>query len=208
MSDKAVTLPIKDGRDQGLYVLGLQGMGKSSLLLDLIKQDIDAGRGVCVLDPHGDLALGALALVPEHRTAETLFLDMTDQEHPFGFDLFTGGKPEAAGKRVGSILKKIWGDSSWGARMEDILRNLGYAFAEVGGLALPDAIPMLTVAAFRRRVVEKVRNPIVKSFWQEFESWNASTKSTAIGPVRSSGGRSSLFVSTVDSPRRAPSWAP
>src|SRR4051812_8687456 len=95
-TDFATNTPIRlplVSRMQGLYVLGKAGMGKTNFLLSLIRQDIEAGYGVCVLAPHGDLFIDALACGPLRREADVLLLDLQDTAYPFAFDLFAGVEP-------------------------------------------------------------------------------------------------------------------
>ena len=117
LTNEPIRLPLTS-RMQGLYVLGKQGMGKTNFLLTLIKQDLEAGYGVCVLDPHGDLTVDVLALMPAHREQDVILLDMQDTKHPFAFDPLAGvdpANPESLAngvERVTGIFKKVWGDTS------------------------------------------------------------------------------------------------
>src|SRR5947207_3159401 len=82
-----VYLP-KSARTKGLYIIGLQGMGKSGLMENLIMQDIDQQIGVCVLDPKRDLIDHVLARVPANREKDVILLDIADEDYPFGLNLF------------------------------------------------------------------------------------------------------------------------
>ena len=185
-NNEHVRVPVINGRDQGLYILGKNGMGKSNFLLNLILQDIQHFRGVLVLDPHGKLFLDVLSQTSPHRADDVVLLDMQDPDRLFCLDLFSTGstKPSAAAERVVAVFKKAWGDSGWGPRLEDILRNLAIAFVDVGGLGLPDAVTMLTDESFRQRVVKQITNPVVADFWNnEFNKWSQASRLQAIGPV-------------------------
>src|SRR5947207_2476505 len=84
---EVVTLS-NEARRQGLYVIGRNGTGKTTLLLSLIVQDMRAGLGLCVLDPHGDLTRDILARVPEEREQDVILLNPLDADYPFGLNLF------------------------------------------------------------------------------------------------------------------------
>jgi hypothetical protein len=125
----------KTSRLQGLYILGIQGTGKSGLIENLIIQDIKQGIGVGLLDPHGDLTQAVLSRLPskrfvdgvEHKTEkDVIYLDLAEYRYPFGINLFTCADPsdpgavsEAASK-VMHIFKKLWGkggivvEDAWG----------------------------------------------------------------------------------------------
>jgi DNA helicase HerA-like ATPase len=77
-----------------LHVVGQTGAGKSTLFANLIAQDLAAGRGVGLLDPHGSLALGALGSVPSRRAHEVVYLDPADMERPIGFNVLDGVQPD------------------------------------------------------------------------------------------------------------------
>jgi late competence protein required for DNA uptake (superfamily II DNA/RNA helicase) len=77
-----------EGRRQGTYILGINGTGKSNLLLDVALQDIAAGDGLCLMDPHGDLIEAVLERVPKHRINDVIHFDPADMEYPFGINMF------------------------------------------------------------------------------------------------------------------------
>lgn len=130
MSGGEITLPLLR-RLQATYVLGKNGTGKTSLLLSWIKQDLEAGRGFCVLDPHGDLVLDTLALLPERRVDQVVFLDLKDEEYVFRFNLFDCPDPKnpmavaRTTELVTAVFKRVWGEAI-GPRSQDLLENLVY----------------------------------------------------------------------------------
>jgi late competence protein required for DNA uptake (superfamily II DNA/RNA helicase) len=77
---------VQSARRQGLYIIGVNGTGKSTLIANLIHQDMVQGLGVCLLDPHGDLTLDVLGRVPEERLADVILLDLLDSRYPFGLN--------------------------------------------------------------------------------------------------------------------------
>jgi DNA helicase HerA-like ATPase len=114
-----------DERRRHLYVVGQTGTGKSTLLLNLIAQDLAAGEGVALLDPHGDLAEAVLAHVPRTRTNDLVYINPTDIERPIGFNPLSRVphdlKPIVADGVV-SAFRHVWPES-WGPRLDYILTN-------------------------------------------------------------------------------------
>lgn len=168
-------------RAQGLSIIGLPGTGKTSLILRLVMHDIERNRGVCVLDPHGDLVNDVLNSLPQDRQNDLVLLDPADFERPFGLNLFSPGvrrdaimKARVAGGFV-DLFRKLWGNegsegTSWGPRVEQTLRNIAYVFLENSDYTLAEVPTFLTNSVFRSRLLENVNNIQVKSFWTRFDS--------------------------------------
>src|ERR1700722_13266326 len=116
-------------RRRHLYVIGQTGTGKSTLLLNLIRQDLKSDQGLALLDPHGDLAEAVLMHIPKHRTNELVYLNPADVERPIGFNPLSAVpedlKPIVADGVV-SAFRHVWPDS-WGPRLDYILPNAGRA---------------------------------------------------------------------------------
>src|SRR3989441_5681849 len=104
--------------------LGKTGTGKSTLLFNLMVQDLDCGRGFMLIDPHGDLVEGIVDMVPKRRIADTLYFNPGDTEHPVAFNVLElmGLPPELVASGIVGALKKTWPEF-WGPRMEDLLRS-------------------------------------------------------------------------------------
>jgi len=111
-------------RGQHVYCVGKTGTGKSTLLPNLILQDLYAGHGVGLVDPHGDLAQDVLDHYPRSRADDLVYFDPADRDFPIALDLLRGGHREGdahlVASSVVSALKSIWRDS-WGARLEYLL---------------------------------------------------------------------------------------
>ena len=172
-----------DDRRRHLYVVGSTGAGKSTLLLNLIHQDMLAGRGLTVFDVHGDLATAVIDRVPKHRTNDAIVFDASaEQVVPFNplacsdpkrIDQVTSG--------VVSAFKKLY--DSWGPRLENLLRYAVFVAVEQQGTFL-DMLRLLTDKAFRDTIVAKVSDEVVRSFWQiEFATWNAQYRTEAVSSV-------------------------
>lgn len=180
-------------RRRHLYVVGQTGTGKSTLLLNLLRQDIEHGEGVMLLDPHGDLALTATDLIPRSRRNDVIYLDPSDRERPIGFNLLSSVpdylKPVAADGVV-SAFRHVWPDS-WGPRLEYILLNAVRALLDVPGGTLLMLPKLLTDDRFRETIVLRhVSDPFVRMFWlQEYAGYNEKFRSEAIAPIQNKIGK-------------------
>lgn len=173
------------------YVIGKTGTGKSTLLETLIRQDMAAGRGLALLDPHGDLVERVLAAVPPSRRPDLIYFDATDAEHPFAFNplenVSRSKRPLAASGML-SVFKAIWADS-WGPRLEHILRNALLALMDQPEASLADMTRLLEDREFRRGVAERVRSPVVRDFWiVEYEGYPERLRAEAIAPLQNKVG--------------------
>ena len=175
-----------DDRRRHLYVVGKTGMGKSTLLLNMLVDDIQSRRGVCLVDPHGDLSEALLELIPKHRTNDVILFDAADREHPVAFNPLSCRDPmqrPLVADGVLTVLKRQFGEF-FGPRMEDILRNSLLALLESPGSTLVSLQRLLTDAGFRKTITGRVTDPAVRHFWlSTFASWNARYRVEAIAPV-------------------------
>jgi hypothetical protein len=168
-----VRLPEID-RDRHLYVIGATGCGKSTVLLNLIRQDMDAGHGVCVIDPHGDLFAGCLNAVPPHRAHQVVMIDVGDYNRAAGLNLLEAGGPHAALQRsfIANELMKIFD------RLYDLRITGGPMFEQYArgalGLLMDSEIPGLTLcevpavfedADIRENLIHRCTSESVKRFW-------------------------------------------
>jgi len=173
-------------RRQHVYIVGKTGTGKTTLLRNMILQDIEAGRGVGVIDPHGELAEEVLDHIPPRRTDDVVYFNPADLEHPIGFNLLTSLSPERrhlAASGVVGIFKSIWRDS-WGPRLEYVLYATIAALLECENVSLLGVQRMLTDQRYREWVVRQVRDPVVQMFWvREFESWDDRFLNEVIAPM-------------------------
>lgn len=179
-------------RRRHMYVIGKTGMGKSTLLENMIFADIQAGRGVAVVDPHGDLAEAVLNFVPSRRTNDVVIFDPSDREWPVAFNMLENIDPSlntiVASGLVG-IFKKIYANS-WGPRLEHILRNTILSLLEYPNTTMLGIPRILQDSDFRRKVIRKIEDPLVKSFWiHEFEAMEPRQKIEAISPILNKVGQ-------------------
>lgn len=175
----------QEDRRRHVYVVGKTGMGKTVLLENLIRSDIDAGHGVAVLDPHGDLFERLLDCIPASRTNDVIVFDPADPEYAVAFNPLDCQHPEKrdqVASGVVSALKKLY--DSWGPRLEDTLRNAVYAAIEQLG-TLPTIMRILSDPAYRARTLPFLDDPIARAFWQlEFETWNDRYRTEAVAAIQ------------------------
>jgi hypothetical protein len=168
-----------------LHALGPTGSGKSTLLLNLITQDISAGRAVVVIEPKGDLIADVLERIPSTRIADVVLLDPADTGRPVGLNpLALGGRsPELVADQTLGLLHSLYA-AHWGPRTHDILGASLLTLARTPGMSLAALPLLLTDAGFRRRVVSVVSDPIgLSPFWSGFEAWSEAERAAAIAPV-------------------------
>jgi DNA helicase HerA-like ATPase len=174
-----------------IYAIGKTGVGKSTLLEVLARQDIEAGRGFALVDPHGDLA-ERVRLAAEPRLGDRLiYLDAADLTQPFGFNPLRrvrDDKIPLAASGLLDTLRKLWPDA-WGVRMEHVLRNSLYTLLERDLSALPDILRLYAEREFRRSAVARVRNDVVRRFWtDEFEKYPDRLRAEVVAPIQNKIG--------------------
>lgn len=178
----AVTLSLEQ-RVRHMHVIGGTGTGKTNFLFNLIQQDIEAGNGIGVLDPHGDLVDRILGAIPEHRINDVVLLDASDETHSVGFNILTA-KADFEKTLLASDLVSVFQrlSTSWGDQMGIVLRNAILAFLESSeGGTLADLQRFLLEQDFRARFLATVEDPDVVYYWKKGFPLLSGTKS--IGPV-------------------------
>ncbi len=184
--DARVTLA-RDDRRRHMHVIGKTGTGKSTLLYSLMLQDLEAGRGFALLDPHGDLAQAVIDSVPLERTNDVLYLNPADLAFPVGFNPFDSVPPDSrplATAHIVAAFKHIWSDF-WGPRLEQILRNSVALLLDTPGSTLLGLSRLLVDEVYRARLLANCRNPMVRAFWtQQITEWTNGYLSEALSPVQ------------------------
>ncbi len=182
----------KKDRRYHMYAVGKTGMGKSTMLLNLIRQDIENGEGLALLDPHGDLAEKVFELVPEERKKDLVYLDVARRDNPLVFNPLQISDPAKASLVVSSLMsvfKKIWGDC-WGPRMEYILRNGLTTLAEFPKATLVDLQRLFSDKKYRGLILEHVENKQIQAFWEkEFSAYTPRMQQEAISPIQNKIGQ-------------------
>ncbi len=182
----------RDDRRRHMYLIGKTGMGKSTVLENMIIEDIRAGHGVAVVDPHGDLAEKVIEYIPSYRINDVIYFNPADIEYPIAFNVVEQVEPHlrhlVASGLIG-VFQKLWADS-WGPRLEYILRNAILAILDYPGSTLLAVTRILSDKAFRKKVIEKVKDPVVKSFWvNEFAGYADKFAAEAVSPIQNKVGQ-------------------
>lgn len=174
-----------------MYIIGKTGTGKSTLLRTLAEQDILAGRGFCLIDPHGDMAEQVAEAAALAGRKDIIYWNVPDPACPYGYNPLRHVRPDKIPLAASGILeafKKLWEDA-WGVRMEHILRHALYALLEVREATLPDILRLLTDDAYRRCVAGQLTNDQVRAFWQvEYPQYAVRYRADGIGPIQNKVG--------------------
>ena len=182
----------QDDRRRHMYLIGKTGMGKSVLQENMIINDILSGKGLAVVDPHGDLVEKVIKYIPSHRINDVIYFNPADINYPIAFNVVEKVEPEyrhlVASGLIG-IFQKLWADS-WGPRLEYILRNAILAILDYPESTLMGVTRMLSDKIFRKKVVEKIQDPVVKAFWvNEFAGYADKFASEAVSPIQNKVGQ-------------------
>ena len=156
-------------RTKHVYVIGKTGMGKSTMLENMLVQDIRNGEGLAFIDPHGASAEKILDYIPEERVDDVLYFAPFDLENPVAFNVMEDvgyDKRHLVVNGLMSAFKKIWVDA-WSSRMEYILTNTLLALLEYPDATMLGINKMYTDKVFRKKVVDNVKDPLVRAFWTE-----------------------------------------
>jgi hypothetical protein len=181
-------------RRRHAYVLGKTGTGKSTLLKNMIMGDIYDGKGVGVIDPHGDLIDDILSLIPEHRLDDVVLLDPSDVSYPVGLNVIKlkeGEERDIVADGIVEIFKKFFGDS-WGPRLQYILANSISTLLQVQNVSLLGVTRMLEDENYRKFILKQVDDPILKKYWEgEYNNMakNPRLLTEALSPIQNKVGR-------------------
>ena len=181
-----------DDRRKHFYVIGKTGMGKTAMMQNMAIQDIQEGRGTCFIDPHGEAAERLLDFVPSERINDVIYFDPGDINYPIAFNVMEKVDVEhrhlVASGLLG-VFKKIWPDV-WSARMEYILNNSMLALLEYPGSTLLGINRMLGDSDYREKVVGKITDPVIKSFWlKEFARYSQRYEVEATAAIQNKIGQ-------------------
>jgi hypothetical protein len=166
------TVPVfltADQRVRHTHIIGSSGTGKSSLLLNLIRQDIENGDGVAVLDPHGDLIDQILTIIPEDRIEDVVLVNPSDVEYPIGFNILQAHsetEKNLLASDLVSVFRRL--STSWGDQMDTVLQNAILVFLESSrGGTLADLRRFLLEPPFRTEFLSTVQDPELIYYWQK-----------------------------------------
>lgn len=186
----------REDRKRHLYVVGKSGSGKSKLLELLIKEDLEAGKGVGVLDPHGDLVDNIMQFIPKDRINDVIYFDPADLDFPVSFNPMENvAEKQKMQVTIGfiQIFKKLFG-SNWTDRLEHVLRYTVLALLDSPNTTVLSILKMLTDKNYRQNIVSRIQDNVVKNFWvSEFAGWSEKFDAEAITPLLNKVGQ---FVAT------------
>jgi len=181
-----------DDRRRHVYLIGKTGMGKSTVLENMIIQDIQKGKGVAVVDPHGDLVEKVINYIPNDRVNDVIYFNPSDLDFPISFNVFE--KVDRAHQHLIAsgligIFKKLWADS-WGPRLEYVLRNAILALLEYPDSTLLGVMRLMVDKGYRKKVIQQVTDPVVRSFWiDEYSKYPDKFQTEAIAPIQNKVGQ-------------------
>ena len=179
-------------RRRHVWVVGKTGTGKSTLIANMVIDDLKKGRGVAVIDPHGDLCETVLNYIPKNRINETIYFNPADRDYPIfinPLEVNTKEEAELVVSGLMSIFTKVWANV-WSARMEYILRNSLLSLAEIPGSTLIDVLRLLSEEDYRNKMVQKMHDETLKSFWvNEFNKMPDKLRAEAVSPIQNKVGQ-------------------
>ncbi|MEQ1758729.1 MAG: type IV secretion system DNA-binding domain-containing protein [Vicinamibacterales bacterium] len=171
------------------YAIGKTGTGKSTLLKNMVLQDVRNGRGLALFDPHGDLVEEVLSCVPEHRREDVVYLDTP--RGSWTFNPLSGvklGQEALATAELIEAFKKIWIDD-WGPRLEHLLRNVLFTLMELPGATLADINRLLTDRDYNQSTARTLTNADVREFWlREFSGYSPAFRAVVTAPLQNKLG--------------------
>jgi len=179
-------------RQKHTYVIGKTGTGKTTMLSGMIYQDMVNGKGLAVLDPHGDMFHELLRLVPEERRRDVVVFDPSDREYPVGLNILDPGidfandddRQERITSAVLSVFERLADEKQWGPRMEHILRNATLTALQLPNPTLYTIQRLLTEKSYQREAAGVVKDPVLKQFWaKEFKLMGTMQLSNAVSPL-------------------------
>ncbi len=192
---------IKEGEDRRrhTYIIGKSGTGKTTLIANMAIDDIRKGRGVAVIDPHGDLCNTILDYIPSNRINDCCYFNPADPDYVYPLNVLEAkneSQKELIASGVLSIFKKLYGNISWGPRLEHILRNAVLTLVNVPGSDLTHIVEILTNKNFREKCISQLTNPTLINFWRnEFDRMDPKFQNEAVSPILNKVGQ---FISSTN----------
>ncbi len=202
------TVPIGqtlEERRRHTYLIGATGTGKTTLLLQMIYQDLINGKGIAIIDPHGDLSKRILEIVPKDRLKDVIYFNPYDIEYPIGLNFLELPKGLSTVEKerekdfitssLVSIFHKLYDARYSGPRMEHILRNVTLTALELENPTLFTIYELLTNRKYRKQIVDVLNNQVLKAFWKnEFNAQGSFQRAEQISPITNKLGR---FLTTT-----------
>ncbi|MFZ2153037.1 MAG: type IV secretion system DNA-binding domain-containing protein [Microgenomates group bacterium] len=199
--NKDTIFGIKQGEDRRrhTYIIGKSGTGKTTLIANMAIDDIRKGRGVAIIDPHGDLCQTILDYIPSSRINDCCYFNPADPEYVYPLNVLEAqneSQKELVASGVISIFKKLYGNVSWGPRLEHILRNAVLTLVNTPGSDMTHIVEILTHKEYRHKVIAGLQNQTLRNFWvNEFEKMDDKFQNEAIAPILNKVGQ---FISSTN----------
>lgn len=182
----------KEDRYRHIWTVGKTGTGKSTMIANMAIDDLKKGRGLGVIDPHGDLCDDILDYIPSSRINETIYFNPADTNFPISLNPLEVTNREEAELVVSglmAIFTKVWANV-WSARMEYILRNSFMTLSEIPNSTLEDVLKLLSNQSYRNKVVSKISDTALVHFWkEEFDKMPEKLQKEAISPIQNKVGQ-------------------
>ncbi|MEA3304784.1 MAG: type IV secretory system conjugative DNA transfer family protein [Patescibacteria group bacterium] len=175
-----------EDRFRHLYVIGQTGQGKSSIALTMARQDIEQGKGLCIMDPHGELADDILNYIPKERAEDVIYFNAGDEEFPIGLNLLepkSDAEKDFLSNEFNAMFIKLYGADIWSPRLQEYgqMAALTLMDDEEEGGAITDLVALFTNEEFRNKKRAKVKNEIVRLWWDKtFDSMGDKEKQEII----------------------------
>ncbi|MFA5917636.1 MAG: type IV secretion system DNA-binding domain-containing protein [Candidatus Gracilibacteria bacterium] len=192
---RSIKVPVgiyDEDRLRHLYIIGKTGTGKSKFLTSMVIDDLKHGKGIGLIDPHGDLIEEVISHIPPERMKDVIIFDPTDDQFPFCFNPLDIKKTESKqilAKGFIDIFYKFFG-ANWNAKLEHVLRMIFLALLDKPNSTLFDIIRALTDKDFRYDMIEHIKDDVVRNFWtNEFAGWSQQFNTEAIMPILNKVGQ-------------------
>jgi uncharacterized protein DUF87 len=180
--ERPVALRVPDARHH-LHVIGATGSGKSTLLGNMILADAEAGRGIVLIDPKGDLVTDVLSRLPRSAGDRVVLFDADSKSRPPCLNPLDGGETDLTVDNLVSVFRRVY-SAFWGPRTDDVMRAACLTLRTQEGVAtLADLPKLLADPAFRSRVTAGVTDPVLRGFWSWYEELTDSSRSQVISPL-------------------------
>lgn len=169
---REIYMGLKDRR-RHMYIIGKTGTGKSEFLKEMILQDIEAGHGVCAIDPHGEFVEDILQLLPPERAEDVIYFNPSDLERPMGLNMMEADTEEQQHFVVSSIIGLMYKlydphrTGIIGPRFEHAIRNAMLTIMNKKGSTFIELVRILTDAKFVEEMLPYVKDPVVKRYWTD-----------------------------------------
>ena len=169
-----------------IYIVWKTWTWKSTIISNMIISDMNAGNGLCLLDPHGELVDTIIESIPSNRINDVILFDLADTEYPIWFNLLQADNEDEKNRIaswVVSTFQKLF-DNSWWPRLEYILRNVVLSVIDYPNATLMHILRILTDKDFREEVISHVHDAVLLKFWNsEFNKWQDRQREEAIAPI-------------------------